>query len=804
VPDSLAQDIRYAFRALKRAPLFALTVAATMGLGLGLLASAFTILNAYVLRPIDLPHPHELYALSWDSETARRQQFSWADFEALQPEVRRFAAVAAGQRVAVMQESVASTVLLVTGNYFQMLGARPSLGRLLRPDDAAVRGGRPVVVLSHNVWRSRYGADPAIVGRQIQLGRERFEVVGVTEPYSHLPNQELVSFFAPLTMATAFPGVAPWSEPDAPVLAVIARARPDVTASSMRAWFDVWLRQRIPADSERAPVALRVDSLRTRLSLQGPGLTLFVLIMSAFGLVMLVASANVTNLMLARALARQPEVAVRLALGASRWRIARQLIVESLMLALPAAVAGLALAMATARVFPEVILATFPPSVPIDTFLVPLDPDWRVIAFLAAAAVLSAVLITLAPGGRLAGMPLARVARGEGSSDARGSRLRSGLVALQVGACALFLVAAVGLIQESSRIANPQLNLDYERVTMVNIDSKIRAEVAARIASEPAVQRVAVAWKAPLMGVVPTTPMTASMTNVVVNVGYTGVSPGYFTMFDIPLERGRVFTADEAAAGSPVVLVSSATARALWPGLDPIGQTLEVAAAPRARLDPRLPRGVVRVIGVAEDVVTGIVVEGPDPSLVYFPTDVRAEAATSLLVQTRRDEPQVLRPALVAIVREIAPDTPFQLFAMRTAVGGATWLFGAFSVTASILGLVGLLFAYSGTHAVVSFLVAQRKKEFGVRMALGASSSQIVWGMLRETSRTAAAGLAVGLAIVAGLLRLFSGASPIVPEFGFSPFVTGAAIVLAATAVAALIPLRDAARTDPARALRTS
>ena len=159
--DSLFQDIRYALRTLRRAPLFAATIVATMGLGLGLVGSAFTLLNAYLLKPIDLPDPRALYALSWDTETTRRQRFSLADFEALQPEARRFAAVAAAKNVTFMQDAVSVGGLLVTGNYFELLGARPALGRLLRPDDAAARGGRAVVVLSHNAWRSRYGSDPA-------------------------------------------------------------------------------------------------------------------------------------------------------------------------------------------------------------------------------------------------------------------------------------------------------------------------------------------------------------------------------------------------------------------------------------------------------------------------------------------------------------------------------------------------------------------------------------------------------------------------------------------------------------------
>jgi predicted permease len=804
--ESLWQDVRYAVRTLRRTPLFAMTVTATMGLGLGLLGSAFTLLNAYLLKPIDLPDPHALYSLGWDTDAARRLRFTLADYEALQPEARRLAGVAAAQDVTVMQDTVSTPGLLVTGNYFELLGARPVLGRLLRPDDAAARGGRAVVVLSHQTWRSRYGSDPAIVGQRIPLGRQRFEVVGVMEPHAFLRGQEGVSFWAPLTMAGAFPGIDPWSEPDARSLVVVGRLRQGVTAASVRAWFEVWLRQRFPQSSDTAPVAVHIDSLATRIMLDGRTLTLFLFIMSAFGLVLLVAAANVTNLMLARALARQQEIAVRLALGASRWRVQRQLIVESLVLAVPAAATGLALIIVTARVFPTVILATFPDSAfGVENVLVPLDPDWRVMAFLAAAAVLSAVLITLAPAGRLAGMRLAHASRGEASSDVRGSRLRSGLVAMQIGACALFLVGTVGLLRESSRLANPQPNLSYERVSLIGINPKVRAAVAKRLASEAAVEQVAVTWKPPLMaGPLPTARVTASATNIAQTTGYTGVSPEYFALFDIRIVRGRTFTPGEAAAGAAVALVSQATAAALWPGLDPLGRTLDLAAVPEGRTDRRrLPRGPVLVIGVTEDVASGNIFDGVDASCVYFPTDVQALTEMSLLVRARTDDVALLTSAVTTAVKEVAPEIPFQVFPMRTLVGLAVWIFQAFSVAASLLSLVGLLFAYSGTHAVVSFLVARRTREFGVRMALGASVWQIVRGMLIETSRTASIGLVAGLVVAAGLVRLLRASAAILPDFGARPFVAGAAIVLVATAVAALAPLRAVARIDPAQALRT-
>jgi ABC-type antimicrobial peptide transport system permease subunit len=299
----------------------------------------------------------------------------------------------------------------------------------------------------------------------------------------------------------------------------------------------------------------------------------------------------------------------------------------------------------------------------------------------------------------------------------------------------------------------------------------------------------------------PTVRVTASATSIVQNAGYMGVSPEYFTLFDIPIVRGRTFTPAEAAAGAAVALVSEATAAALWPRLDPLGQTLDFAAVAEGRSNRRLPRGRVRVIGVAEDVINGNIFDGLDATCVYFPIDAQSLTDMSLLVRTRTDDVEVLRSAVTAAVKDVAPEMPFQVFPLRTIVGLAVWIFQAFSVAASLLSVVGLLFAYSGTHAVVSFLVVERTREFGVRMALGASAWRIVWGLLVETSRTPSIGLAAGLAAAAGLIRLFS-ANSILPDFGVRPFVVGAAIVLVATTVAALAPLRDAARIDPAQALR--
>ena len=793
-------DIRYAFRTMRRSPFFAASVAATIGLGLGVLCSAFTILNAYMLAPINLPNPQALYTLSWDTADAKNRGFRLADLEAARESDSSGFDLSAGLATAVMQDGVQLPGLLVTGNYFQVLGARPVIGRTLLPGDAIAPGSNAVAVLSEYAWRSRFGADPAIVGKRVPLGRQSFEIVGVIRRGMVLGGQQSVGFWAPLTMARAFEVADPWTDSNVS-LSVIGRLRDGVPVSQARAWLDVWLRQRFPPGSELEPVVVHVDSRSRLIPLTSGTLTMLAVILSAFGLVLLVACANVTNLMLARGFTRQREIAVRLSLGASRWRIVRQLIVESVMLAGPAAAVGLALTIATARIFPALILATFPLGIaPVETVLVPLDPDWRVLSVLVIAAVVSAVIVSLAPAVRVTRANLVRAARGEGALDAQRSHLRTGLVAMQIGACVMFLIGAIGLIDESRRLANPDRGLSYERVAEVRIAPRVRVELAGRLASDPLIERVAAAWQPSLAGVLRRVGVVPSETRLEQTVGFMSVSSEYFPLFDIQVRQGRAFTSREADEGAAVALVSAATAHAFWPGLNPVGQTLEIR-----RLDGR-SQGVpahtsVRIIGVTEDVASDVLFDKVDATCVYFATSVRSPLEMSLLVQSRADVADV-RTAVVNAVNTLDPDAPYRIMPMRDLLGLVTWTFQAFSTTASLLGVVGLLLAFSGTYAVVAFLVAQRTPEFGIRMALGATVRQIVSAMMNETLRVALIGLAAGLALAMAVVRALSAVSEIVPRFGPRPYVVGVLIVLVATMVAALLPSLRASRIDPSKALR--
>ena len=795
--SNLWQDVRYALRGIRRAPLYAATVAATIGLGLGLLTSAFTLVNAYLLRTIDLPDPHALVALNWDTSTVRRHQFSLSDFESARDTAPHLAGLAAGRTAVVMQDGAAVNGLLVSDNYFTLLRSRAALGCTLQPGDATA-----LVLLSDRMWRTSYGGDESIVGRTVALGRQRVEVVGVMPRGAGLAGEELVAFWAPLAAAPAFGVSDPWSEPDTPLLTVVGRLRQHGRAPQVRAWLQLWLEQRYPPGLPHAPTSVAVESRATRMPITRATLTMITVILTAFGLVLLVACANVTNLMLARALSRQRELAVRLSLGASRWRVARQLIVESLVLAVPAAAVGLALTTVAARVFPALVLGTFPDGIgPIEEILTPLDPDARVMAVLLLAAVLSSVLVSVAPAVRAARTDLARASRGEAAWDPRRSRMRTALVAVQIGACVLFLVGATGLVDETRRLANPDTGLSYERVADVAIRPQLRVALARRLESDPAIEYVAAAWQGPLNGPLRRLSVVASDTGINRSVGFMVVSPQYFPALGVRVIAGRNFTAIEADEDAPVALVSAATAQALWPGLDPIGRTLDLPPPDGVR-GRRPSHTSVRIIGVAEDVSTGTLLDGLDLTCVYFTTGLGAPGEMSLLVRGRTDSIESLKASVAAAVNAVELDAPFRFFALRQMVGGIAWVFGAISAAASLLGAVGLLLAFSGTFAVVSFLVAQRTREFGIRLALGATVPTIVSGMLGETLRTAAFGVAGGLAVAAGLIRVLDSVAEVVPTYGPRAYVIGTAIVLASTLLAALLPSLRTARIDPSAALR--
>jgi predicted permease len=595
--ESLLQDARYAMRTFRRAPLFACGTAATIGLGIGVTCCFFAVFNAYVLRPFAVHDPYSLYEFEWRTKAAGRQGFSWAELEHLRSDGAVFSEIIASSSTFAFLDGRPSRGRLVTGNYFAALGITPALGRILLPDDAATPGAQPVVMLSHSAWKNQFAGDPNIIGRKITLRGYPFEVVGVMRPeFRGVENSSLKDygpdFWAPITMSRQFSAEDSFGPAGRNSLSVIGRLQPGMTEKSAKAALESYVRNLwadLPADQE--PFRFSLNSRATPIPLTPDLLAALTLILAIFGLVLLIACANVANMMLARALARQREIGVRLSLGAGHSRLVRQLLTEAILLALPGAAIGFVIAFAAARSGPHWFLAaihapTFATTVRLPSF----DPDVRVFVFACAAATLSAIGFGLAPALQATRWSSTGIARSGLGSEPRSARLRNALVIMQVTVCVLFLITSALLMRGSRDMANRNTGMELSHVVFatgtatVGSDSQItrrdRLRIADQLRAQPWVEQIATSARPPLGLGVPVASVMPSGSRNQATAEYNYVSPEYFQALHIPLKRGRSFTKEESDAGFPVVVVSESAALRLWPKQDPIGESLTIEGVP--------------------------------------------------------------------------------------------------------------------------------------------------------------------------------------------------------------------------------
>ena len=383
--DSLAQDLRYAWRGIRRAPGFAVTVIGTIGLGLGINTTLFTIFNTYVFRTIAVSDPHNLYEFWWESQDGTWGA-TWSQFQALRRENKVFTDVAARDNLYAQLDGRPAVGETVSGNYFALLAPGAYLGRLIRPDDDA-----DVLVLAYGTWRNSFGADPEVLGRKLRLRGRAVEVIGVAPRGFTGVGDVVRDFWVKGTFPPTF------AEPE-PRLRLLGRLRPGVTPDASRSAVLAWAQaetSRLPA--ERRASRARIVSRATPIEYNPRMLASLTPLFAAFGLVLAIACANVSNMMLARALARQREIAIRVSLGAGRARLVRQLLTESVLLAFPAAAAGMAIAQGTLRFGIWLLFHTLPPAFVWFVKIPSIETDWRVFAFILAAAVCAALLFGLVP-----------------------------------------------------------------------------------------------------------------------------------------------------------------------------------------------------------------------------------------------------------------------------------------------------------------------------------------------------------------------------------------------------------------------
>jgi predicted permease len=809
--ETLSQDVRYALSGFRRTPGFVSTVVATIALGLGLNTALFTIFNAYVLQPLRVSDPYGLYQFTWANRNLQGHRFSWKEFQDFQKQNPAFSDVAAFNRVSFTR--VDGHLMLghmVTGNYFQMLGVGAIRGRTLLPEDAEVPGSGSVAVLSSDAWTNKFGRDPSIIGKQIPIHGHAVQIAGVAQAGFRGISEVPLDFWVPVTLAPQLEEDASLFGPAQPErLTVVGRLRRDITLHQAEAALTAWA-QRHTADRPDPAKATRaiLKSRATLIPLEPVIIAAAFPVFLAFGMVLLVACANVANMMLARGMARQCEIGIRLTMGAGRSRLIRQLLTESIALAVPAAAVGFVISRQSIRWGEYLILNTVPGGYLEFVTLIPLQPDARVFFMMLAAAVLAALLFGTAPAVQATRSSLMQAARGEFTTDFRPARLRSALVAGQVAVSVLFLICAAVLIRVNHRLQQRDVGLHTQGVVELNVQDRFRVRTLHQVTSDPGVEIIAAASKIPFGGSLPRVPVTVGQGTGQSPAGYLYVSPEYFDVFRLPILRGRNFTREEATGGAAVAIISQATGARLWPGREAVGQSLSIEPNPQqphSLADPRAgppAYSSVLVIGIARDAVNGWVGDGTDQTCIYLPTTALS-AGNDLFARVRGDADTAGR-RLDATLTASIPGAIDQMHTMDEVLAVQIYPFRALYWISSALGGLALLMTLSGIYGVLSYVVTQRTKEIGIRVALGARPGVVAALVLKQSLRFAFIGAAIGGTAALALLRVAASQldMKMFGSFDWVAFGVGLLLAIAASAAAAWLPSRRAAGIEPVSTLR--
>jgi len=806
--DDTIRDILYALRVFKRTPFVALTVVSTVALGLGLVTVAFTSLNMLLFRVDQVPNVHEMFALDRPRDfQGDRVPFTRAQFDSLRRETSIFTDAFA--QVADVDSRVDGRRIsgaFVTGNFFQVLDVHARIGRAFAPGDDEPSAGPPVIVLSDRGWDRLFARDPSVLGRTVIADNVAFEVVGVMPAgFRGLAAGPPDDYWAPLSTLARIRPVHRGREAEAGV-EIVGRLKPGTSRQSALAVLAVWA-TRQPDGTPIDRGLSGIDLVPRRGTVQQPGEAVLVTapLFIAFGLILLIGCANVTNLLLARGVARQREIGVRLSLGATRRRIVRQLLTESLLLAIAAATAGFAISRVALEVIINALMRSWPPEIGDIRLLMP-DTDWRVMLFLLAGAAVSTMFFGLVPALQATRIEPLRTIRGEMVRDARPGRARDFLIGLQVCASALLLISAGVFLRSALTAATANPGMRITDTILVDIANEARrTSIVQAVTTEPSVAAVAAVW--PEFEAGPRAAF-AEASGAKATVGYRFVSPEYFGVLDIAIVQGRTFMPAERTPDLPVAVVSETTARSLWPNASAIGQTVRLSTDAKSgerRTEERpFESRTFTVVGVVRDVPGFRMVPLPD-AFVYIPTNATA-AGTSLVARVHGD-PEVALRTLSDRLTAIDP-TMARLGSMVWITRMETYLLGLGFWFTVVLGGLALALTVSGLFSVLSYLVEQRTREIGVRMALGATARNVTRLVLSQSIRPVGLGILIGAGSAAGLAALLL-SSPSAGPIGelvqvLDPIAYGVSllIILAACLAAASIPASRAAHLDPTTTLR--
>jgi macrolide transport system ATP-binding/permease protein len=807
------QDLRFGFRMLRRSPGFSILALLCLTLGIGTNAAVLSWIEGILIRPYPLvPHQDRMFALIGTTRgVPGNNGLSYPDFVDLEKNSTLFESFIidriTGTTLSVGDRAERATIGIVSANYFDALGVRPILGRGFRPEEATGRNAHPVTVIAYRTWRDRYNSDPNIIGRTQYLNGVQHTVIGVAPERFHGTFVGYsFSFWVPTSMQETFDTTgykledrgARWIEGYAILKPGVSRQQAQAELNSISQRFEKDF-----LDTNRGHENQLVPLWKTPFNGAGNMSSTLAITMAVVFLVLLIACANVSNLLLARSLLRRHEMTMRLALGAGRRRLVRQLVTEGLLLSLIAVVGGIAVAYWCRNA----LVLAFPPPLPGTVIDYPGQIDWRVLAVSAGICMASTLLFALVPAIRASDVDLSYALKAESGGVLGGStrsRLRSALVLVQVS-LSFILLAGTGLLLQSlikMRNASPGFNANVVSSVVdlfsagYNVErAKIfHTQLLDRVRTLPGVESAALTRVIPFSyNVFSSAPIEVDgyqpPPNEQPTVEYIEVTEDYFTTLGIPIVSGREFIRTDDQNAPPLAIINETMAAKYWPGNDPVGQRLKVKDR------------WMQIVGIAKNSNYRSKTETPVPFF-YVPLRQNFRVQNSLLIRTR-ETPGAMMPALAREVHALDPNlAPLITDRLQDQIDEISYSQRLAVTLVAIFGAMALFLAAIGLYAVVSYTVSQGTRELGLRMALGAGAKDLMRQVMFRGLLLTASGVAIGGVAAIMLTRLMGNMLYKISPHDPVAFGMAFAVITIASLAACFLPAWRATRIDPVQALR--
>lgn len=811
----MLRDLRFAIHLLLKDRWYTAVAVIALALGIGLNATVFTLVNAVLIRGLPFKDSASLYMLGSQKQgEARRSGVSFADLEDWRAQGRTFTGLAAfnSNSVNLSDDSTApqqARSAMLSANAFALLDQPPLLGRAFAPGDDK-KGAEPVVIISHSLWTTRYTGNPAVLGRFIRLDGKPFTIVGVMPDGMKFP-----------TNTDVWTPLVPTTEQEARssrFFGVFGRLRRDATrrqAATEMNGIAARLATAYPGTNKDYPTVV-IETFNERFN-GGPIRAVFLAMMGAVGFVLVIACANVANLLLSRSAHRSREIAVRIALGATRWRVIRQLLIESIVLGFMGGAIGLLLAVVGVRMFDAAVADSGKP------YWIVFSIDYVVFGYLAAICVVTGVLFGLAPALQVSKTNVNEILKEGGRGNAGGRRARwltGTMVVLELALTLVLLVGAGLMVRSFLKLYRMDIGIKTEHLMAMEMrlpDGKYPSpdtrrafydRLAPRLAALPGVDSVSLTTSVPPFGSnrrdveIEGRPVRKPEEKAA-TVGVVTISPRFFDTVGVQLRRGRAFGDNDGAPGAESVIINDTFASQFFATEDPIGRRIRFASPGQEPGKPAPPVPAwLTVVGISPSIRHSQPQDAEPPAVLYVPYRQNPPGGLSLLVRSRL-EAGVVMTAVRREVQSVDPDQPvFTIQTMEQMIAQQTWPYRVFGSLFAIFAVIALVMSAVGLYAVMAYSVTQRTTEIGVRMALGADARQVLWLILKRGLWQLGIGLSIGLTGAFFLSKVLATLLVQVTPTDPATFGTITALLAVVAIAACLIPARRATRVDPLVALR--